>query len=210
MCWRWASSRVLSGSGRCGGGGRGQECARDIERGCGQDGSAGEFLKFGDGDAKFFSWREQDGAFDEIFEFADVARPGVVDQRLHDRRGNVRDGFVLAAAEFLDEIADQERNVFRALAEGREMNGKDVEAVDRDRCGIFFRRRAGRGRSWWRRRRGHRREWCDCRRGVRIPAPGGRGAIWAGARAGDRRLRRGRSCRRRRIRSGRFFGRPRR
>src|SRR6202007_1458336 len=121
-----------------GGGVSGEERAREIERGCREDGGARKLLEFGDGDAKFFSRGEKDGALDEVFEFADVAGPRIVHKRIHDGRGNVLDDFVLAAAESLDEIADQEGNVFPALAEGREENGEDVEAVIKVAAEFFF------------------------------------------------------------------------
>jgi len=55
------------GSERRRGGRRGLERAREVKRSGGEGGGAGEFLEFGDGNAKFFSRGEEDGAFDEIF-----------------------------------------------------------------------------------------------------------------------------------------------
>src|SRR5260370_6949819 len=43
--------------------------------------------------------------------------------------GNVLDTFIKAAAEFLHEVADQERDVFGALAERGDLDGENVQAV---------------------------------------------------------------------------------
>ena len=43
--------------------------------------------------------------------------------------GTYCDGFVEAAAEILDEVADEQRHVFAAFAQRRNLNGKNVEAI---------------------------------------------------------------------------------
>jgi len=92
------------------------------------DGERGLF-QLGERDTEFFAGAEEHGAFDEIFEFADVSRPRIVHERVHRVGGNVQHGFVEAAAEILDEVADEERDVFAAFAQRRNLNRKNVEAI---------------------------------------------------------------------------------
>src|ERR1700735_1049263 len=73
--------------------------------------------------------REQHRALDEIFQLANIAGPGIACESFHGLSRHVGDGFVKAAAELLDEISDEQRNVFRALAESGNVNGKNVEAI---------------------------------------------------------------------------------
>jgi len=116
--------------------GRGQRRADDGDghggldhrrRGRGKRGRG--FFEFGHGDAELFAGREEHGAFDEILQLADVAGPRVADERVHHVGGHVSDGFVLAAAEFLHEVAHQKGHVFGTLAQRRDVDGEDVEAV---------------------------------------------------------------------------------
>jgi len=86
-------------------------------------------FQFGEGDAEFFAGGEEDGAFDEVFEFANVSRPGIVSEGVHGFGGNVLDAFVELAAEALHEVADEEREIFGALAEGGDLDGENVQAV---------------------------------------------------------------------------------
>ncbi len=113
MCWRSASSRVE---------------IEEAERQGGSGGQASGF-QFGERDTQLFSGRKQDGAFDEVFEFADVAGPGIVRERVHGVGGNVFDVLVELAAESLNEVADKEGKIFGALAERGNLDGKDVQAV---------------------------------------------------------------------------------
>jgi CDI toxin RNase A-like protein len=83
----------------------------------------------GQRDAKLFSRRQQNGALDEIFEFAHIAGPGIVRQRLHYVRGNVCHSLVLATAEFLYEITDQQRHVFGAFAQCGNMNRENIDSI---------------------------------------------------------------------------------
>src|SRR5579863_6101518 len=111
-------------------------CRRRVERGnCGSDGGIGgarrgAVQKFRNGDTEFLAGGQENSPLDQIFEFANVARPRVVSESFHGICGNVLNGFVEAAAKFLDEVADEERNVLGALAKRWDVNGKDVEAVE--------------------------------------------------------------------------------
>src|ERR1700675_3022194 len=73
--------------------------------------------------------RENHRALQQVFEFTDIAGPGIVRKRVHGAGGNVLNLFIEAAAELLHEIADEERNVFRTLAQRGDLNGKNIEAV---------------------------------------------------------------------------------
>ena len=79
-------------------------------------------------DAAFVS--EQDGAFDEVAELANVARPGVTLELLHRLVADLelrRAGEALA--NLVDEVVDEQGDVFRAVAEGRQARLDDREAV---------------------------------------------------------------------------------
>src|SRR5437762_176467 len=78
---------------------------------------------------KLLARGQQHGALDEVFQFADVARPGIVRESVHDVSRNVLDIFIEAAAEDLYEVAHQKKNIFRTLAKRRDLNGENVEAV---------------------------------------------------------------------------------
>ena len=49
---------------------------------------------------------------------------------VHGLGGNVFDAFVELAAESLDEVADEEREIFGALAESGDLDGENVQAVE--------------------------------------------------------------------------------
>src|SRR5579883_1573643 len=118
------------GSGRIGGraGRRQQRAERRVGAQVGRE-RYGSGLEFGKRNAKFLAGGEQDGAFDEIFKLSDVARPGVVHERIHNVGGHVFNRFVLAATEGLHEIAHQERNVFAAFTERGNQDRKNVKTV---------------------------------------------------------------------------------
>src|ERR1700675_78941 len=90
---------------------------------------SGGGFQFGDRDAEFSARREEDRALYEIFELANIAGPGISGECLHRFGGNKGDGFVEAPAEFLDEIANEQGDIFRPLTESGDVNGENVEAV---------------------------------------------------------------------------------
>ena len=124
---------------------------------------------------------------------------------VHGVGGNVLDVFVELAAESLHEVADEEGEIFGTLAECRNLDGENVQAIVEVAAKRRARRRAGKDRCWWRRRHGRQLVGCDCRRGVRIPALEGRGEVSVEVQGEGRRLRLGKECRGRRVRTGRFF-----
>ena len=67
---------------------------------------------------------------DDIAEFTDVARPGVVSERLHRPARDVLDDLAELPAKLLDEGPDERRNVFPAVAQRRNVNGKHLEAEE--------------------------------------------------------------------------------
>src|SRR5579864_752527 len=81
------------------------------------------------GDVQALAGAEDDGALDHIAQFADVARPGVLDQRFHGFRGNSIDLLPHPRREILHEIADQHGDILAALAQRRDDEREDVEAV---------------------------------------------------------------------------------
>src|SRR5882757_6731055 len=86
-------------------------------------------FQFSEGDAQLFAGREQDSALDEVFEFADVTRPGIMREGVHGICGNVFDILVELAAESLHEIANQQGEIFGTLAERGNLNGENIQAV---------------------------------------------------------------------------------
>ena len=64
--------------------------------------------------------RQQNGALDDVIQFAHVALPGVVDQRLHRRLIESDQPFAIALRVYAEEVRGQQRNIFLALAQGRE------------------------------------------------------------------------------------------
>ena len=104
--------------------------ALDLEQGRGTRGlrSLGD-VEFRQGHAEDGAGRENDSAFHEVFELADVSRPGIAFEGFHGFRGNGLDAAVHSARIHLDEETDEQGNVFGALAEGRDADGEDVEAV---------------------------------------------------------------------------------
>src|SRR6201987_75902 len=116
---------------------------RNIKRCSGKNGRRRSCLEFGEGHAKLLARGEQHRAFDQIFEFAGIAGPGVIHQGIHHIRGNVFDVLVLAAAEYLDEIAHQERNVFRTLAKRRNMDGENTQPVVKIAAKLALRHQGG-------------------------------------------------------------------
>src|SRR5271167_1642803 len=77
--------------------------------------------------SKFCAWRQDNCSFDEILQFADVARPIVLSESLHGACGNRLDSSTRTANAIFDEKFDQRRNILAALAQRWHRDGKDVE-----------------------------------------------------------------------------------
>jgi hypothetical protein len=72
---------------------------------------------------------EEHGAFDDVFELADVAGPGVGEEGLHGEGGDVLNVEAHAGVVEAHEEADELWDVLGALAEGGEVEVDDFEAV---------------------------------------------------------------------------------
>src|SRR5271169_7222733 len=73
--------------------------------------------------------RQDNRAFHQILQLANVARPGVPLEGSHGFRRNAVDLLPHAAAKHLHEMRDKSRNVFPALSERRQQDGKDVQTI---------------------------------------------------------------------------------
>ena len=101
----------------------------DGGRGCGVIFPAGEFIgELGGVDG--VGGADYEGAFDDVFEFADIAWPVVIHEDFHGFRGDAGDVFVLEAVEAFDEVAGEEGDVLLAHSQGREFESDDIDAVE--------------------------------------------------------------------------------
>ena len=83
--------------------------------------------KIGDLDHVFFG--ESAGAFDGVFQFANVAGPIVRGQRFHGLAGDLK-WLAAAGVHFVfQEMRDDERDIFGAFFERRNLDGNDVKAI---------------------------------------------------------------------------------
>ena len=73
---------------------------------------------------------EDDGSFDDVFQFADVAREFVFHEPVYAGFGDVFYPLSKVFAVFLGEMLHQQGDIFAALAEGDIGNGKHVEPVE--------------------------------------------------------------------------------
>src|SRR5688572_20348511 len=74
--------------------------------------------------------RENDRPLDDVAHFPDVARPAVLLEDSHRRGIDGRDVLVVAGVEFGDERLNQQRQVFLALAQRRQLHREDVQPVE--------------------------------------------------------------------------------
>src|SRR6185312_4438142 len=72
---------------------------------------------------------QHDSTLDYVLELAHVARPVIGLQQLQRRLLDIADALAGLLGEAIDQIFDQDGNVLRALAERRQPDGKDVQAV---------------------------------------------------------------------------------
>ena len=128
--------------------------------------------------------RQHDRPLDGVLQLAHVAGPVVALQRAPARRPRrppprrpVR-GAVLA-----QEVLDQERDVLAPVAQGRDLDGDDAQAVVEVLLERALRRPSAAGRGWWRRSPARPPSACARRPAARTPAPGARAAAWPARRA---------------------------
>ena len=84
---------------------------------------------FADGSAEVGTDGEDDGAFDKVFEFADVAGPVPVDQSAQGFRGDLIDGAAHFLGVFAGEVAGEDGDVVGPVSERGRGDGEDFEAV---------------------------------------------------------------------------------
>src|SRR2546429_129870 len=79
---------------------------------------------------------KHDNTLDGVLQFADVARPVVVDEDAHRVGWNV-DGATVLRVELLEEEVDEARNLFPALTQRRGMGRDYREPVGEDLAGLM-------------------------------------------------------------------------
>lgn len=72
---------------------------------------------------------KNDGALNDVLEFPDIARPVVGNERRQSLVRDVRDGFADPVGERFDEVPHQGHDVVAPFTQGRQVNGKDIQAV---------------------------------------------------------------------------------
>src|SRR5579863_1488146 len=70
-----------------------------------------------------------DRTLDHILQFSNISWPVIAHQCLHRFRRDAIDLTIVPLAELLNEVANQQRNIFSSLAQRRESNWKYVEPV---------------------------------------------------------------------------------
>ena len=87
------------------------------------------FSEFRQGSLKRAASRQEHGSLDEILEFTNIAGPVPVRQSLHYSCRNRFDALLHLLRKLLDEIADEQRNVFTAVPQWRETDREDIQPV---------------------------------------------------------------------------------
>src|SRR5213594_4205116 len=82
-----------------------------------------------EGNFKLVPLGNDHGALDNVLQFSHISRPGIVGESSHRCRWDSSNALVHTPSVFLDKMPHEQRNIFRALAEWRDGNGKDVQAV---------------------------------------------------------------------------------
>src|SRR5262245_8144751 len=76
-------------------------------------------------------WADNDQAFDKVAEFADVAWPGIAKQDFESTVTEFAGAFAVSGAEFVQEMTGEDGDVFLAIAQRRNEEGNDVEAIEK-------------------------------------------------------------------------------
>ena len=71
------------------------------------------------------------GAGDDVFEFANVSRPGMLQQHRLSPARKARNFFAVSFVVFFQKVLNQQRNVFQPLAERRDANLDRTQAVEK-------------------------------------------------------------------------------
>ena len=73
-------------------------------------------LEFGKANMQHRTFRNDDRPLDHILQFSNISRPVIAEQSFHSFRRDGVDHAVIAPAEFLNEVTDQQRNIFAPFA----------------------------------------------------------------------------------------------
>src|ERR1700689_971314 len=95
-------------------------------------------LEIAEGNLEQRALGKDDRSLDDILQLPDVARPGVTNQRVHGFR---RDGVDLLGhikSKVLREMTNKERYIVSALAQWRNVNGKDVQSIKQIGAELLF------------------------------------------------------------------------
>ena len=73
---------------------------------------------------------ENNGALHQILQLANISRPVVSDQNAHGLAGDGVHHLAHAAGELLHEVAHQQRYIVLPVAQGRDLHGEYVQAIE--------------------------------------------------------------------------------
>src|ERR1700733_4237408 len=83
---------------------------------------------------EYWPFRKNHRPLDHILQLADISRPRIANQRVHGLRGDGVDLPAHIESEMLRKVPDEEWDVFGALAQRRDVNGKNVEPIEQIRA----------------------------------------------------------------------------
>src|SRR5207302_464496 len=98
-------------------------------RGCDYPGTRGCEYKASERNLQHRAGRQNHRALDQVLQLADIPRPCASGQGVHGFRRDRLDRLVHPPGEMLDEMAHEQWNVFRALAQRRHLDGKNIQPV---------------------------------------------------------------------------------
>src|SRR5664279_24847 len=75
--------------------------------------------------------RHHHGAFDRVFQLADIARPIVLLQFIHRRRRDSGDLLAHFTRKLAREVVHQQRNIFPAFAQRRNLDMKNIQTIEK-------------------------------------------------------------------------------
>ena len=93
---------------------------------------------------------EHKGILNGVDQLAYVARPGIGQQALHGPRGHPAYGLAAFERDALDAVIGDERNVFQTAAQGGDVQGHHVDAVEKVFTELALGDEALPGPGWWR------------------------------------------------------------
>ena len=126
-------------------------------------------------EADVFAFAQQDRAFDDVLQLADVAGPAIALQRGQSFFGEADDTLTGIFADAGEEVRGELRDVAGALAERRELEVDDVDAIEQVLAKTTGGDGLGQNLRWWRGSRGYQRGMFLYRRPARTEAPARRG-----------------------------------